>query len=135
MPTPTNLMSELDRLRAENTSRMEDLVEQQYNTEMTRGFMLRFSSKAQSDAEGLSRLLFAKGLRLLTPEPVQVKDGLWQVLVGVKHSLREVTSEDFVCDLVELASGVNSRFQGWDFVLEESAEQTQMHVGKPGIQS
>lgn len=131
MPTPTHLQSELDRIRGANSARMETLVEQQYNTEITRPFALRFTADTQSDAQGLMRLLFAKGLRLITPEPVEASDGSWRVEVGAKHNLREMTAEDFVCDLVTVASGVHACFEGWEFLSDDAAELTQQHAESP----
>ena len=131
MPTPVNIQSELDRHRADNAARVKELVDQQYNTEITRGFKLEFSSSNESDAVGLGRLLFAKGLRLLTPTPEVVSAGSWKTGVGVKRSLREITSEDFICDLITLASGVHSCFDTWDFLADEPAEQAQSHPNLP----
>lgn len=131
MPTPVNIQSELDRHRDVNAARVRELVEQQYNTEITRGFELSFSSQNESDAVGLGRLLFAKGLRLLPPTPSAESDGTWKLRVGVKRSLREVTSEDFICDLITLASGVHSCFSTWQFLSDDVAEHTQPHPDTP----
>ena len=130
MPTPTNIQSELNRHRESNNERLRQLMEQQYNMEITRPIFLRFSAHDQQDAVGLSRLLFAKGLRLITPEPQKENHG-WTVEVAVKHNLREITQEDFMCDLITLASGVSSRYECWDFLSDESAEQTQQHDSVP----
>lgn len=130
MPTPTNIQSELDRHRETNGERLHHLVDEQYNTEVTRPFFLRFSASDHEDAVGLSRLLFAKGLRLITPEPRKTDHG-WRVEVAVKHNLREITQEDFICDLITLASGVHARYDCWDFLSDESAEQTQQHDDVP----
>ncbi len=134
MPTPTNIQSELDRHRAANIVRVQKLVEEQYNTEITRGFELDFSASNEHDAVGLGRLLFAKGLRLLAPTPEQNGNGVWTVRVGVKRSLREITSEDFLCDLITLASGVHSCFETWEFLADDAAEQTQVHPDTPDAQ-
>ena len=134
MPTPVNIQSELDRHRSANTERVAQLVEQQYNTEVTRGFELDLASDNESDAVGLGRLLFAKGLRLLPPTPTENADGSWTLRVGVKRSLREITAEDFICDLITLASGVHSCFQTWEFLTDESAENTQPHPDTPDMQ-
>ena len=130
MPTPTNIQSELERHRDTNNERLLKLVDEQYNTEITRPFFLRFSAQKRQDAVGLGRLLFAKGLRLITPEPRKTAQG-WQVEVAVKHNLREVTQEDFMCDLITLASGVHARYDCWDFLSDDSAEQTQQHDDVP----
>lgn len=131
MPTPVNIQSELVRHQARNAEQVRQLVEEQYNTEITRGFALEFSSGEEGDAVGLGRLLFAKGLRLLQPEPTEEADGRWWTRVGVKRSLREVTAEDFVCNLVTLASGVHSCFETWDFLADDAAEATQPHPDHP----
>ncbi|WP_419806517.1 hypothetical protein [Terriglobus sp.] len=130
MPTPTNIQNELNRHRDTNSERLKQLVDEQYNTEITRPFFLRFSTGDQEDAVGLSRLLFAKGLRLITPEPRKTDHG-WRVEVAVKHNLREITQEDFICDLITLSSGVNARYECWDFLSEDSAEETQSHDSVP----
>ena len=126
MPTPTNIQGELERHRVSNNERLKQLVDQQYNMEITRPFFLRFSSQHREDALGLGRLLFAKGMRLLTPEPRQAPHG-WTVEVAVKHNLREVTQENFMCDLITLASGVHARYDCWDFLSNDAAEDTQQH--------
>lgn len=130
MAAPVNLQSELVRHRETNNDRVKSLVDQQFNTEITRPFFLRFYTHERQDAVGLTRLLFAKGLRLITPEPVPMRDG-WRVEVAVKHNLREVTQEEFTCDLIQLASGVNATYDCWDFLSEDSAEQTQEHNDVP----
>ncbi len=127
MPTPINIQSELLRHRESNALRVQQLVDQQYNTEITRGFELDFTSGNESDAISLGRLLFAKGLLLLMPTPSPASDSRWTLRVGVKRSLREITSEDFICDLITLASGVNSCFETWEFLADDAAEQTQLH--------
>ena len=131
MPTPVNIQSELDRLRESNAKRVKELVEQQYNTETTRAFELDFTSANEGDATGLGKLLFAKGMRLLTDGPEMGPTGVWNLRVGVKRSLRELTSEDFICDLVTLASGIHSCFQTWEFLTDNSAEASQPHPLPP----
>ncbi len=126
MPAPVNIQSELERHRASNAARVAMLVEQQYNTEVTRAFQLSFTSGTVGDAVALGRLLFAKGMRLLTPVPEVVSD-VWNVRMGVKRNVRELTSEDFVCDLVTVASGVHSCFQTWEFLTDDPAEAAQPH--------
>ena len=133
MPTPTNIQNELNRHRDSNNERLKQLVDEQYNTEITRPIFLRFSARDHEDAVGLSRLLFAKGLRLITPEPRKEGHG-WTVEVAVKHNLREITQEDFMCDLITLASGVSARYDCWDFLSDDSAEQTQQHDAVPELQ-
>lgn len=133
MPTPTNIQGELNRHRESNNERLKKLLDEQYNTEITRPLFLRFSAHDHEDAVGLSRLLFAKGLRLITPEPRKEGHG-WRIEVAVKHNLREITQEDFMCDLITLASGVHGRYECWDFLSEECAEQTQHHDNVPEAQ-
>lgn len=130
MPTPTAIQNEVNRHRDLNSNRLKQLVDQQYNTEITRPFLLRFMMRDREDAIGLGRLLFAKGMRLVTPEPQLVADG-WRIEVAVKHNLREITQEDFVCDLITMAAGVNGCYECWDFLSEQSAEQTQQHNDVP----
>ncbi len=134
MPTPTNIQAELERHRASNGERLKQLVDEQYNTEITRAFLLRFSAADRGDAQGLGRLLFAKGLRLMTIEPERQPDGSFEVRAVVKHNLREITQEPFICDLITLASGVHAAYEGWEFLAEGSAEETQPPNGTPDIQ-
>ncbi len=134
MPTPTNIQAELDRHRAENSRRLEELVNEQYNTEITRAFLLRFKAVDEGDAAGLGRLLFAKGLRLMTMVPERQTDGTFEVRAGVKHNLREITLEPFICDLITLASGVRAIYEGWDFLTELPAEESQPHNDASDIQ-
>lgn len=133
MPTPTNIQVELDRHRRSNSERLQAMVEQQFNTEITRSFVLTFTAAVRSDAEALGRLLFAKGMRLLTVEPEAGPKGDWVERVVVKHSLREITQEDFLCDLITVASGVRAIYDGWDLPSEESAEASQPHNDTPDI--
>ena len=132
MPTPTNIQSELNRHREANNDRMKHLVDEQYNVETTHPFFLRFTAGDREDAVGLTRLLFAKGMRLMSAEPRSTANG-WLVEVVVKHNLREITQEDFTCDLITLASGVRATYDCWDFLSEDSAEQTQSHDDNPEI--
>ncbi len=131
MPTPVNIQAELDRHRETNAKRVKDLVDGQYNTETTRAFELNFTSGNEGDATGLGRLLFAKGMRLLAGTPEADREGAWNVRVGVKRSLRELTSQEFICDLITIASGVHSSFQTWEFLTEDSAEGAQPHPSPP----
>ncbi len=134
MPTPTNIQAELDWHRSQNGERLQSMVEQQFNTEITRSFVLSFTAAVKSDAEGLGRLLFAKGMRLLTVEPEAAPDGRWIERVVVKHSLREITQEHFLCDLITVASGVRAIYDGWELPSDDSAEETQPHNDTPDIQ-
>lgn len=133
MATPTNIQSELIRHRESNNHRLQDLMDQQYNMEITRPFFLRFTAADREDAVGLGRLLFAKGLRLISPEPRQSGGG-YVIEVATKHNLREITQEDFMCDLITLASGVHATYDCWDFLSDEAAEQTQHHNHVPEVQ-
>jgi hypothetical protein len=133
MPTPTNIQSEVIRHRESNNERLKKMVDDQVNMEMTRPVFLRFSAKHQEDAVSLSRLLFAKGMRLVQPEPQQ-NGHHWTVEVAVKHNLREVTQEDFTCDLITMASGVHATYDCWDFLSNDAAEETQQHNDVPEVQ-
>ncbi|GAA3764169.1 ribonuclease E inhibitor RraB [Terriglobus aquaticus] len=133
MPTPTNIQSEIIRHRESNNERLKQMVDDQVNMETTRPVFLRFSAHNYDDAVGLSRMLFAKGMRLIQPEPQQ--DGHhWTVEVATKHNLRELTQEDFTCDLVTLASGVHATYDCWDFLSNDVAEETQEHNKVPEAQ-
>ncbi len=110
------------------------MVEQQFNTEITRSFVLTFYADDYGDAEGLGRLLFAKGMRLLTLQPEHTESGAYHVRAVVKHSLREITQEDFICDLINLASGVRAIYRGWALLAPDAAEETQPHDSTPDIQ-
>ncbi len=126
MPTETSAKENLDQQLASNTARMTDLLEQQYNVEITRSIALFFSSTDESCAKALIKALFAKGTRVLTREPEQDGDR-FRIRVGVKRSIRDAVREEFVKDLVETAVGMNGSFDGWDLLTDEAAEETQQH--------
>ena len=134
MPTPTNIQWELERHRAANSERLKDPVGEQYDTEITRASLLRFTAADRDDAVGLSRLVFAKGMRLLTAEPEQQPNGGFEIRAVVKHNLREITQDNFICDLITLASGLRATYEGWEFLPGSSAEESQEHDGAPDVQ-
>jgi hypothetical protein len=134
MPTESNAKDHLDQMLAHNTARLAELVEQQYNVEITRSVGLFFSSPDEECAKSLIKALFAKGTRVLSPQPE--KDGdLFRIRVGVKRSLRDSVREEFTKDMVETAAGMNGQYDGWDLLSEDSAEQTQTHTDAPDMKS
>lgn len=130
MPNEAIAKENLDQQLANNTVRMKELVDQQYNVEVTRSIVLCFSSADEECARALTKALFAKGTRVLQRDPEE-RDGRFQIRVGVKRSLRDTVREEFVADLVHTASGMNGSFDGWDMLGEETAEETQMHSDAP----
>ena len=117
----------LDQQLASNTARMEDLVNQQYNVEVTRSLVLCFSSPEEDCARALNKALFAKGTRVLQQDPEKQQDERYHIRVGVKRSIRDAVREEFVADLVHTASGMNASFDGWNLLTDEPAETAQTH--------
>jgi regulator of RNase E activity RraB len=130
MPNEASAKENLDQQLANNTVRMKELVDQQYNVEVTRSIVLCFSSADEECARALTKALFAKGTRVLQRDPEE-RDGRFQIRVGVKRSLRDTVREEFVADLVQTANAMNSRFDGWNLLAEEPAEETQTHSDAP----
>ncbi|MGI4853822.1 MAG: hypothetical protein ACRYF4_07245 [Janthinobacterium lividum] len=123
----------LEEQLASNTTRMQELLQGQYNVEITRSLVLSFSSPEEDCAKAISKALFAKGTRVLQ-QPEYKPDGRFHIRVGVKRSIRDVVREDFVADMVHTAAGMNGSFDSWNLLTEESAEETQSHVDTPDVQ-
>ncbi|SEC57052.1 ribonuclease E inhibitor RraB [Terriglobus roseus] len=134
MTTEASAKENLDQQLANNTARLKELVDQQYNVEVTRSIVLCFSSDDDECARALIKALFAKGTRVLQPEPEKRGDR-FQIRVGVKRSLRDTVREEFVSDMVHTASGMNGTFDGWNLLGEESAEQAQTQGDTPDARS
>jgi len=130
MSNEASAKENLDQQLANNSIRMKDLVDQQYNVEVTRSVVLYFSSPDEECARALTKALFAKGTRVLQRDP-EKKDDRFHILVGVKRSLRDTVREDFVADRVQTASSMNARFDGWNLLGDETAEETQTHSDAP----
>jgi hypothetical protein len=127
MPTETRAKENLDQQIANNTARMKELLDQQYNVEITRSIVLFFSSSDESCAKAITKALFAKGTRVLTRDPEQ-DGGHFRIRVGVKRSIRDTVREEFTKDLVDTAAGMNGSYDGWDLLTDEAAEEAQKHV-------
>jgi regulator of RNase E activity RraB len=127
MPTEASAKENLDQQLANNTVRMQELVDQQFNVEITRSIALCFSSPDEECARALNKALFAKGTRVLQNDPEKKDNGRFSIRVGVKRSLRDVVRDEFVSDMVHTASGMNSNFDGWNLLTEDAAEETQSH--------
>ncbi len=110
-----------------NSEQMQALVERDFNTEQTRGLALRFASADEISARAIGQAMFAKGMRLLTADPVKEADGRWIVALAVKHSLREITDLELTADLVGVAAAMGGTYVGWELMSEETAEQSQRH--------
>jgi hypothetical protein len=124
----TDVKEVLQHQLESNTAHLKELVDQQYNVDITRSIVLFFSAPEEECAKALIKALFAKGTRVLTPYPE--KDGdVYRIRVGVKRSLRDSVREDFTRDMVETAAGMNASYDGWDLLADEAAEQTQLHTG------
>lgn len=121
----------LQQQLAINTVRMKELVEQQFNVEVTRPLVLCFSADNEDCARSLNRALFAKGTRVLDRDPARKADGRFHIRVGVKRSLRDAVREDFVADMVHTAAQMDSTFEGWNMLTNEAAEDTQEHPDAP----
>jgi hypothetical protein len=128
MTTDASAKEHFDQQVAKNTARLKELIDQQYNVEITRSIVLHFSSPEEDCAKALIKALFAKGTRVLTPYPEKNGD-VYCIRVGVKRSLRDSVREEFTRDMVDTADGMNSSYDGWDLLADEAAEQTQLHTG------
>lgn len=132
MPDEASAKANLDEQLATNTARMADLLNQQYNVEVTRSLVLCFSSPDEDCARALNKALFAKGTRTLGKDPEKKQDDRFHIRVGVKRSIRDAVREEFVRDLVHTASGMNGSYDGWSLLTEDAAEETQPHSEAPG---
>ncbi|MEK6398681.1 MAG: hypothetical protein V4734_11395 [Terriglobus sp.] len=121
----------LDQQLANNSIRIKEMIDQQYNVEVTRSLVLCFSSPDEDSARSLGKALFAKGTRLLNRDPQKKADNRWCIRVGVKRTLRDVVREEFVADMVHTAAGMESTYDGWNLLTDEPAEQAQQHTGAP----
>ena len=128
MANEASTKENLDQQLATNTVRMEELVNQQYNVEVTRSLVLCFSSPDEDCARALNKALFAKGTRVLQQEPEKKQDDRFHIRVGVKRSLRDAVREDFVTDMVYTAGGMNGSYDGWNLLTDDPAEETQIHT-------
>ena len=127
MAAALNEQENLEQQLANNSARMKELVDQQYNVEVTRSLQLCFSCDSEDCARALNKALFAKGTRTLTRDPESGDDGRFHLKVGVKRSLRDVVRDEFVHDLVHTAAGMNGSYDGWTLLGDDTAEQTQAH--------
>jgi hypothetical protein len=125
MATHLREKDNFDQQSAYNTVRIKELIDQQYNMEVTRSLVLCFSCQDQECAYALSKALFAKGTRLLTRDPQRKVNGRWGIRVGVKRSLRDAVREEFVADMVLTATGMNGTYDGWNLLTDEAAELVQ----------
>ena len=125
--TETSAKENLDQQLANNTAKMQEMVNQQYNVEITRSVALKFSCQGEDCAKRVSQALFAKGMKLLEHDPV--KDGArFRIRVGVKRSLRDTVREDFTKDLATTAAAMNGTYDGWELLADEAAETAQSHA-------
>ena len=130
MPTEASAKENLDQQLTNNSVRMQELVDQQYNVETTRSLVLCFSSQDEECARALTKALFAKGTRVLLRDPERQGDR-FHIRVGVKRSLRDAVREEFVADMVHTANAMNGTFDGWNLLADETAEQAQTHSDAP----
>jgi hypothetical protein len=130
MTTEASVKEHLDQQIEKNTTRLKELVDQQYNVEITRSVVLFFSAPEEDCAKALIKALFAKGTRILTPYPENDGD-LFRIRVGVKRSLRDSVREEFTRDMVATAAGMNGSYDGWDLLSDDAAEMTQKHTPEP----
>ena len=133
-PNEASAKANLDEQRVNNTARVTELVESQFNVEITRTLVLCFSSPEESCAVAMTRALFAKGTRILQTEPERKSDGRFHIRVGVKRSIRDAVREEFVADMVHTAAGMNGSYDGWNLLADEPAEETQMHAETSDVQ-
>ena len=69
----------------------------------------------------------------LEPEPAQLPDGRFEVWAVVRHSAREVTQDEFVCDLITLASGVQASYEGWTLLAGDPAAEMSTQPPMPSL--
>lgn len=134
MPNEASTKANMEEQFARNTARLSELMNSQYNLEITRSLVLCFSSPEESCAVAMTRALFAKGTRILQAEPEKKADDRFHIRVGVKRSIRDAVREDFVTDMVHTAAGMNGSYDGWNLIMDDSAEETQMHMVTPDVQ-
>ncbi len=134
MPNEASAKQNLEEQLASNAARMDDLVTQQFDVEVTRSIVLCFSSPEEDCARALNKALFAKGTRTLQHDPEKKDDGRYHIRVGVKRSIRDAVREEFVHDLVQTAAGMNGSFDGWNLLTEEAAEEAQSRPGTLDVQ-
>lgn len=134
MPNEASAKANLAEQLASNTTRMTELVNSQFNVEITRSLVLCFSSPEESCAVAMTRALFAKGTRVLQTEPEKKTDDRFHIRVGVKRSIRDAVREEFVADMVHTAAGMNGSYDGWNLLMDEAAEETQAHTDTPDVQ-
>lgn len=132
MANEASAKANLDEQLATNTARMANMLDQQYNVEVTRSLVLCFSSPDEECARALNKALFAKGTRVLQKDPEKKQDDRFHIRVGVKRSIRDAVREEFVSDMVHTASGMNGSYDGWSLLTEDAAEETQLHDEAPG---
>ena len=131
MANEAGAKANIDQQVMHNTARMEELVDQQYNVEVTRSLVLCFSSPDEDCARALNKALFAKGTRVLQQDPEQQQDERFHIRVGVKRSIRDAVREEFIADMVHTANGMNGSFDGWNLLTDEPAESAQTHSETP----
>ncbi len=134
MATDLREKDNLDQQLANNSRRIQELIDQQYSVEVTRSLLLCFSASSEDCARALSKALFAKGMRVLNRDPEQKSNGRWAIRAGVKRSVRDAVREEFVADLVHTAASMNGTYDGWNLLTTESAEEAQQHIGAPDDQ-
>ena len=132
MPNEAGAKVNLDQQLASNTARMEEMLQSQYNVEITRSLVLCFSSPEEDCAKAINKALFAKGTRVLQ-QPEKKADDRFHIRVGVKRSIRDAVREEFVADLVHTASGMNGTYDGWNLLTEDAAEEVQLHAETPDV--
>ncbi len=135
MPNEASVQENLNRQRASNSARLDELVQQQHNVEITRSLVLCFSAPDEDSAKALNKALFAKGTRILQQESEEKADARFHIRVGVKRSLRDAVREEFVRDLVQTAAEMNCSYDGWDLLTDEAAEDLQPHTVTPDAQT
>ena len=135
MPNEASAKENLEEQLRSNTDRMDELLRDQYNVEITRSLVLCFSSPEEDCAKALIKALFAKGTRVLQTEPDCKADQRFHIRVGVKRSIRDAVREDFVSDMVHTASGMNASYDGWNLLSDDAAESTQSHTETPDVKN
>jgi|SRR3954447_1779680 hypothetical protein len=74
-----------------------------------------FWSKSESDANGIAAALRSRGFSILTIRKAELSqpDLDWNVEASIRQSVDITTRPEFTGDIVRLAIGHNSRYDGW----------------------
>jgi Regulator of ribonuclease activity B len=112
-----SLPEQVAELRAGHNARNAELTQRLLSSGVdlsaTRRIDLHFWAPDEHEAHSLSDLLKAKDYSVTTLIRESADNNQWNVEAHIESSVQRVTSETFTFELIDLASGVNSQFDGW----------------------